>query len=77
MSPNNEDPRRQLEVLNVLDATLAGEPVAPAHAELAELAVLLADERPTIDKPPKGELQVIKRSGNGRQCSGSVCSTSR
>src|SRR5947209_412421 len=38
-------------VLDVVDATLAGEPVDPAHAELAELALLLADERPSI--PPK------------------------
>jgi Domain of unknown function (DUF4349) len=49
MSPTNEDATRQLEVLNVIDATLAGEPVAPVHAELAELAVLLADGRPTVD----------------------------
>jgi hypothetical protein len=35
--------------LEAVDATLAGEPVDPAHAELAELALLLAAERPTID----------------------------
>jgi Domain of unknown function (DUF4349) len=35
--------------LEVIDATLAGEPVAPLHAELAELSLLLADERPAID----------------------------
>jgi hypothetical protein len=33
--------------LDALDATLAGEPVDPRHAELAELALLLAQERPT------------------------------
>ncbi len=32
--------------LDAIDATLAGEPVDPQHAELAELALLLADIRP-------------------------------
>jgi hypothetical protein len=32
--------------LDAIDATLAGEPVDPEHAELAELALLLAAERP-------------------------------
>ena len=32
--------------LDAIDATLAGEPVDPRHAELAELALLLADDRP-------------------------------
>jgi hypothetical protein len=36
--------------LEAVDATLAGDPVDPIHAELAELALLLADERPTT--PP-------------------------
>lgn len=36
--------------LQALDATLAGEPVDPGHAELAELALLLRAERPQI--PP-------------------------
>jgi hypothetical protein len=35
--------------LDAIDATLAGEPVDPEHAELAELALLLASERPEID----------------------------
>src|SRR5947208_3215905 len=35
--------------LDAIDATLAGEPVDPTHAELAELALLLAGERPQID----------------------------
>lgn len=35
--------------LDAIDATLAGEPVDPAHAEVAELALLLADERPAVD----------------------------
>jgi uncharacterized protein DUF4349 len=32
--------------LEAVDAALAGHPVAPEHAELAELALLLRDERP-------------------------------
>src|SRR5579872_692419 len=32
--------------LDAIDATLAGEPVDPRFAELAELALMLADERP-------------------------------
>jgi hypothetical protein len=32
--------------LEAIDATLAGDPVDPAHAELAELALLLAADRP-------------------------------
>lgn len=32
--------------LDAIDATLAGEPVSPEHAELAELALLLADTAP-------------------------------
>jgi hypothetical protein len=35
--------------LDAIDATLAGEPVDPCHAELAELALLLAAQRPAID----------------------------
>jgi hypothetical protein len=35
--------------LDAIDATLAGDPVDPAHAEFAELALLLAAERPSID----------------------------
>jgi hypothetical protein len=35
--------------LEAIDATLAGQAVDPRHAELAELALLLADERPAID----------------------------
>src|SRR5437660_56183 len=35
--------------LDAIDATLAGEPVDPRHAELAELALMLAAERPTPD----------------------------
>lgn len=42
------DPEIAME-LDAIDATLAGEPVDPQHAELAELALLLAGQRPEID----------------------------
>jgi uncharacterized protein DUF4349 len=35
--------------LDAIDATLAGEPVDPGHAEIAELALLLTAQRPEID----------------------------
>jgi hypothetical protein len=35
--------------LDAIDSTLAGEPVDPRYAELAELALLLADDRPDVD----------------------------
>src|SRR5256885_9935629 len=35
--------------LDAIDATLAGEPVDPEHAELAELALLLAGSRPEAE----------------------------
>jgi hypothetical protein len=35
--------------LDAIDSTLAGEPVDPMYAELAELALLLADDRPAVD----------------------------
>src|SRR6516165_7647525 len=35
--------------LDAIDATLAGDPVDPKHAEIAELALLLVGERPAID----------------------------
>ena len=35
--------------LDAIDSTLAGEPVDPQYAELAELALLLADDRPNVD----------------------------
>lgn len=47
-----DDPQSDPEIgasLQAIDATLAGEPVDPQHAELAELALLLASERPEID----------------------------
>jgi hypothetical protein len=47
--------------LDAIDATLAGEPVDPAHAELAELALLLADTAP---KPrPEFERELDARVG--------------
>jgi trimeric autotransporter adhesin len=44
--PIGPDVRASLEAI---DATLAGEAVDPAHAELAELALLLASDRPELD----------------------------
>jgi hypothetical protein len=38
-----------LAALEAIDATLHGEPVDPEHAELAELALILRDERPVPD----------------------------
>lgn len=40
---------RMAAVLSAVDAALAGEPVAPEHADVAELALLLRDERPRPD----------------------------
>jgi hypothetical protein len=49
-------------VLDVVDATLAGEPVDPAYAELAELTLLLADERPSMEPKFAGALdQAVQR----------------
>jgi Domain of unknown function (DUF4349) len=42
--------------LDAIDATLAGEPVDPKYAELAELALLLRDSRPVLDGPAALEL---------------------
>jgi hypothetical protein len=39
-------PDEILDELEAVDATLAGEPVDPAYADVAELALLLASERP-------------------------------
>src|SRR5438874_10748744 len=39
-----------LGTLDSIDATLAGEVVDPRHADLAELALLLAADRPVIDE---------------------------
>jgi hypothetical protein len=36
--------------LEAIDATLAGEPVDPGHAELAELALILRSDRPAVDE---------------------------
>jgi hypothetical protein len=37
--------------LEAIDATLAGDPVDPDHAELAELALILRGDRPTVGDP--------------------------
>ncbi|HEY1522849.1 MAG TPA: DUF4349 domain-containing protein [Solirubrobacteraceae bacterium] len=46
--PEEFDPE-VVATLDAIDATLAGEAVDPRHAEIAELALLLADERPRVD----------------------------
>jgi hypothetical protein len=46
--PDEFDPE-VVATLDAIDATLAGEAVDPRHAEIAELALLLADERPRVD----------------------------
>src|SRR5580658_391522 len=56
------------EQLDAIDATLAGEPVAPRFAELAELALLLAASRPEPMRAEfAGELdeRVAGRFGRG------------
>ncbi|MGC9220178.1 MAG: hypothetical protein ACP5H2_02345, partial [Solirubrobacteraceae bacterium] len=42
--------------LDVIDATLAGEPVDPSYAELAELALLVADLAPRPTKEFASEI---------------------
>src|SRR5450432_3314355 len=37
--------------LEAIDATLAGDPVDPEHAELAELALILRADRPPVGEP--------------------------
>ncbi len=37
--------------LEAIDATLAGDPVDPGHAELAELALILRADRPAVAEP--------------------------
>jgi hypothetical protein len=46
--PEEFDPE-VVATLDAIDATLAGQAVDPSHAEIAELALLLADERPRVD----------------------------
>lgn len=47
--PEEFDPE-VVAMLDAIDATLAGEAVDPRHADVAELALLLADERPRVDR---------------------------
>ena len=56
--------------LDAIDATVAGEPVDPKYAELAELALLLTDDRPmpepafghTLDERVRGRFGQAARS---------------
>lgn len=74
--PSPLEPEAQT-ALAVIDATLAGEAVAPEHAELAELALILAGQRPTpspafaaeLDRRVAGRFAAPKRparAGRGR-----------
>jgi len=51
MRPSDADfiEPEMLAELGAIDAVLRGEPVDPEHAEVAELAVLVAAERPAVD----------------------------
>jgi hypothetical protein len=48
--------------LDAIDATLAGEPVDPKYAELAELALLIADGRPQASTAFAGEMDERART---------------
>src|SRR5258708_20392059 len=58
-----------LAALDAIDATLAGEAVDPEHAELAELALLLADQRPHVEPGFAGALagRVGRRSERAKR----------
>jgi Domain of unknown function (DUF4349) len=56
-----------LEALEAIDATLAGEAVDPRHAELAELALLLRDERPVLPAAFSASLDERVADRFGRQ----------
>jgi Domain of unknown function (DUF4349) len=47
--------------LEAIDLTLAGDPVDPGHAELAELALILRAERPAISEPFAAAMDVRVR----------------
>src|SRR5436305_11276560 len=54
--------------LDAIDATLAGDPVDPEHAELAELALMIAAERPQVEPPFGAALdQRVARRFEARQ----------
>ena len=47
--------------LEAIDATLAGDPVDPEHAELAELALILRADRPPVGEPFAAEMDARAR----------------
>lgn len=61
--------------LEAIDATLAGEPVDPTHAAIAELALLLGDERPSpsadfaqrLDQTVARRFAPAQPAGDGKQ----------
>lgn len=65
MRPAADDPRAAeiAATLEVIDATLAGEPVDPGRAEVAELALLVRGERP---KPADGFAHELDRRVGSR-----------
>ena len=65
--------------LEAIDATLAGEPVDPEHAELAELALILRADRPPVGEPFAVAMDArvrdrfaSRRAGAGRRGRGGV-----
>jgi hypothetical protein len=61
-TPDEPRPSEIVATLEVIDATLAGEPVDPGRAELAELVLLVAGERPAPADEFADELD--RRVGN-------------
>ncbi|HET9125364.1 MAG TPA: DUF4349 domain-containing protein [Solirubrobacteraceae bacterium] len=67
-----------LAALEAIDATLHGEPVDPEHADLAELALILRDERPAprptfladLDRRAAHRFAEPRASGRGRRAAG-------
>jgi hypothetical protein len=57
--------------LEAIDATLAGDPVDPEHAELAELALILRADRPPVGEPFAAAMDARARErfsvGSGRR----------
>ena len=56
--------------LDAIDAALAGEPVDPEHAEVAELALLLTADRPRMDAGAARSLDERVRTGFGARAGG-------
>ena len=67
--------------LEAIDATLAGDPVDPEHAELAELSLILRSDRPAVrdsfaaamDARVAGRFHSRMLGGYGRAAGGGGC----